>query len=124
MTESPMKKIATPVFMRSMHRTWTNASGRIVTAQQEAPKAPTVKTVKWEASVVDTATDHPIESYPTLTGETTVTSDVDSDREVTTAYINKCRFVDGEKPNVTLLQQNLNAGLWDIDIKTDEPVTA
>jgi hypothetical protein len=123
MMQSMTKNVATPVFLRPPRRTWLNASGQVVTPQKSVPKAPPpAKMVEWEACVVDTATDKEIPDYPTLKGETTVSNTDDPDRELTAAYINKCRYLDNSaKVDMALLEKNIAAGIWEVYIKTPEP---
>jgi len=120
MTDSKSKTVSIPVFAHSNQRTWLDMSGRVIAAEKKVVK-PAEKRIEWEASVVDTATDTEVKEYPTLSGDVTVPGGEDADYAVEQAYINKCRFLDGSKPDIAQLEKNVMAGIWEIHVKTPEP---
>lgn len=123
MTDSTMKKVATPVLPRkNMRRTWLNAKGHVVKNLPVKQEEPAVVTIEWEAKVVDCATDQVVDAYPSLAGTLKLSPSDDQDRAVTLMYMDRCRFLDGAKPDVEELQQKVNGGIWDVDVNIKEPV--
>lgn len=104
-----------PVHIRRHTRNWLTTTGEV--AEQRMPRRPVLhSTIEWEAHVVDTATTQEVKDYPHLCGRDVVphySAEQEND-EVVKLYVDRCRYVDGPKPDIKTLQDNVNAGVWSI----------
>jgi hypothetical protein len=124
MNDSNKVMTALPLYLRRNKRTWLTVGGEVVDSSKASQPAPRTR-VEWEATVVETTTNQAIEQYPRLTGNDVVRSDDGhSEQEIAQLYIEKCRFIDGVKPDIDLLKNNVNAGVWSIstEIKENRPI--
>jgi hypothetical protein len=111
------------VHLRRNTRTWLTTAGQV--AEKKLRRRAPRSSVEWEAHVVDTATNQAVKDYPHLHGTDVFdVSDAHESDEITKLYIERCRFVDGEKLDIKLLQENLNAGVWTVatTIKGTKPI--
>jgi hypothetical protein len=114
------KALHQPVVLRHVHRTWLNHKGQVV-ATEPADQDVAAVSVKWEAKVIDAATEQPIETYPALNDTLVADADANHEQAAEEAYYNRLRFVDGKKLDIDLLQQNVNAGIWTVDVHLHQP---
>jgi hypothetical protein len=110
-----------PVVLRHTHRTWLNSKGQVVSALPGETTEPRTVSIKWEARVLDAATEQPIEGFPTLSGTDTLEQHAHHESALEELYYERLRWVDGDKPDIEQLKQNVNAGIWTLDIQMEDP---
>lgn len=120
---SNAKTIFTPLtlYHRPNRRVMVTPQGGVMLPSRPGTKAQ----IAWEGFVVETATNDPVAVYPTLSGSDVIHSNRgQAGQEIVQLYIDKCRFVDGVKPDIELLQKNVNAGVWEVatQVKGTKPL--
>lgn len=116
MKDSTMKHVAMPTSLRANRRTWLTVTGKVVADAPDAPPADKLTEISWEAEVIDTATETRVESYPVIESNSTVSEHADVTAKLQHTYINMCHLRDNEKLDVELLTNNVNAGVWAINV--------
>lgn len=108
-----LKNASAPMLLiRRPKRVFMTPGGTMIDHREQVIPAKRVE-IFWQAHVVDTTTNEPVAAYPTLQGKTVGgTQDGNTDQVIAGDYFAALRFVDGQKPDVELLQNNANAGIW------------
>lgn len=112
-----------PVILRHPHRTWLTPKGEVVTppAVTKENEPVTRIGVSFTAKVIDTGTDEDISVYPTLKSNLETGSLKGIQHDIEQVYYDHLRWQDGIKPDIETLKRNVNAGIWAIDVKMNEP---